>query len=338
LIQDGVAKGPMIGHSASRRHDRGHPRRLRPACRDGGGFDQAAAPVTLLLQRIAAARNSSHGAGNSPADLAQSPSLSEDPVKTLLLVVSIAVLTAMPPTPGHARSSGPPDVLAAVTFGSGERIDGSGRIAEDRRSLAGFGAVHVTGPVDVELKLSDREGVTVRADDNIVPLIETRVTGGDRPALEIGVKPGASFRTSHAPVVVVEFRALSELVVRGSSDVRADRISADDFALSMSGSGDARIETLQAKRFAAVLAGSGDLVVGGRAEQQAYKLSGSGDVDAGRLEGRSVQLSISGSGDASVNASETLEATIAGSGDVTYRGSPRITQRIRGSGSVHKAQ
>jgi hypothetical protein len=198
--------------------------------------------------------------------------------------------------------------------------------------------VHVTGPVDVELKASDRESVTVRTDDNVAPLIETQVTGGNRPALEISVKAGTSFRTSRKPVVVVEFRALTELVVRGSGRVRADRISADDFVLSISGSGDAKIESLHAHRFAAVLAGSGDLVVGGgRAEEQAYNLSGSGDVDASQLAGRSVQVAIAGSGDASVNASDTLEVAIAGSGDVTYRGSPRITQRIRGSGSVHRS-
>ena len=196
--------------------------------------------------------------------------------------------------------------------------------------------MHLTGPIDVELKASGRDSVTVRADDNIAPLIETRVSGGDRPALEIGVASGASFRTSRAPVVVVEFRALSELVIGGSGDVRADRIAAEDFTLSMTGSGDARIDTLQVTRFAAVLSGSGDLVASGRADEQAYRLAGSGDVSAGRLEGRRVQVSIAGSGDAIVNASETLEATVAGSGDVAYRGSPRVTQRIRGSGSVHK--
>lgn len=257
-------------------------------------------------------------------------------MKTYYLAISIALVATMPTA--HARPDNDPVTLAAVTFGTGEQINGSGRIVEDRRPVAGFGAVHLTGPVDVELKASDRESVTVRTDDNIAPLIETRVIAGDRPALEIGVQPGASFRTSRAPVVIVEFRALSELVIRGSGDVRADRIGADDFALSISGSGDAKIESLQAKRFAAVLAGSGDLAVGGRAEEQAYRLSGSGDVDASRLEGRSVQVAIAGSGDASVNASDALDVTITGSGDVAYRGSPRITQRIRGSGSVHRAR
>ena len=103
-------------------------------------------------------------------------------------------------------------------------------------------------------------------------------------------------------------------------------------------SGDAHLESLEARRFAAVLAGSGNLTVAGHAAEQAFKLSGSGDVDAARLEGRGVQVAISGSGDASVNASASLDATVAGSGDVVYRGSPRITQRVRGTGSIQKAR
>lgn len=254
----------------------------------------------------------------------------------LPLLVLVALLGA--PSSAAAHGSETAVQVAAVTFGTGDRAEGSGRIVDDARPLAGFTAVHVTGPVNVELKAADSESVVVRIDDNLAPLIETRVTDGERRVLEIGVRPGAAFRTARAPVVVVRLRTLSELVMRGSGDARAERIESDDFALSMSGSGDTRIDTLQARRFAAVLSGSGDLIVrGGRADEQAYRLAGSGDLGAGRLAGRRVQVSIAGSGDASVNAAEALDVTISGSGDVTYRGSPRITQRIRGSGSVRRA-
>ncbi len=232
----------------------------------------------------------------------------------------------------------PARAIEIVIPASLNAVAGSGHIVDERRAVAAFTAVHMNGPVGVELRASGREGVTVRADDNIAPLIETRVTGGDRPALEISVRPGTTFSASRTPVVVVEFRSLSELVMRGSGDMKADRIRTDDFALSMNGSGNARIETLEASRFAAVLAGSGDLVVAGHAEQQAIRISGSGDVDAQRLEGRDVQVAIAGSGDAVVNASASLEATIAGSGDIAYAGSPRVTQRIRGSGSVRRVR
>jgi hypothetical protein len=241
--------------------------------------------------------------------------------------------------PVHAAGpSGTLPPAAVVVVAKGEPVNGSGRIVEDRREIAGFVAVRVTGPVDVQLKSSERDAVVVRADDNVAPLITTRLTDGERPALEIGVMPDASFRAWRGSIVIVEFRALSEIVVRGSGDVRADRIAADDFALSMIGSGDTRIDSLRAQRFAAALSGSGDLFIAGKAEEQAFRLGGSGDVHAGGLEGRRVQIAIAGSGEARVRASDTLDVSISGSGDVVYDGSPRVTQRIRGSGAVRRAR
>jgi hypothetical protein len=209
-------------------------------------------------------------------------------------------------------------------------------VISDVRALGGFVAIRADGPVDVELKAADGDRVTVRADDNIAPLIDTRIAPGDRPVLEIGVRPGAWLKTSRTPTVIVEFRALEDVSISGSGDLRADRIEARDFALSIAGSGDARIATLEATRFAAVLAGSGDLSVAGHADEQAYRLAGSGDVRAGRLRGRRVIVSIAGSGDASVSASESLEATIRGSGDIVYTGSPRVAARVDGSGRVRR--
>jgi hypothetical protein len=261
--------------------------------------------------------------------------LEEHAMKAFLLAVGVVLTGATCSIPAQAANG---TLIAGVTFGSGEFVKGSGRIVDDRRPLSGFSAVRLSGPIDLELRASDRDGVTVRVDDNVVSLIETRVSGGDRPALEIDVRSGAAFRTSRTPVVIVEFRALSELVMRGSGDARADRIETEDFALSMNGSGDARIEALYAARFAAAVSGSGDLVIrSGRAVQQAIRIAGSGDVDARHLDGRGVQVAIAGSGDAAVRASETLDATIAGSGDVIYWGRPRITQSIRGSGTVRRA-
>jgi hypothetical protein len=243
------------------------------------------------------------------------------------------------PAADHAAAGTAWVVAAGVSFGPRtERVAGSGNVIEDRRALSGFSAIHMSGPVDVELRASDREAVTVKADDNVAPLIETVIVPGDRPALSIGMKPQSAFRAARAPVVIVEFVAIAEIVMRGSGDLRADRVEASDLAISMSGSGDARIGSLSAELFAAVLAGSGDLAASGRADQQAYRIAGSGDVAAGKLVGRSVKVSIAGSGDASVHATESLEVRIAGSGDVVYRGSPRISQRIAGSGAVRRAR
>ena len=248
-------------------------------------------------------------------------------MKHLLLVALVAALdTAVAATPVPAA---PESATIALTS-----VVGSGHVIDDERAVSSFVTLRMAGPIDVRLRAAARERVVVRADDNIAPLIETRVVPGERPALEINMQPVSSMRPSRTPIVIVEFRALEDISMRGSGDLQADRIQADRFALSMSGSGDARIESLKTMQFAASLSGSGDLTVAGNADEQAFRLAGSGDVAASRLSGRRVIISIAGTGDAVVNASEALEATISGSGGIAYIGSPRIVQQISGTGRV----
>jgi hypothetical protein len=225
---------------------------------------------------------------------------------------------------------------AETSAADAKPIAGSGRIIDDARTLPEFVALRAADGIDVQLKASAHENVTVRSDDNIVPLIETRVVAGDRPVLEISMRQGSLVRPSRTPRVIVEFRRLDDVSMHGSGDLRADRIEAERFALSMGGSGDAHIDRLNVTQLAAVLGGSGDLTVSGAATEQAYRLAGSGDVRAAQLRGQHVMVSIAGSGNASISAAESLNVSIHGSGDVVYRGSPRLVKRIEGSGRVRK--
>jgi hypothetical protein len=214
------------------------------------------------------------------------------------------------------------------------RDGGAGRVVEVSRTLAGFSAVRVADGIDVELRAAERESVTVRADADVVPLVQTRVDGA---TLVIGAARGASFGAQRAPRVRVGFVRLQALSVAGSGDVHVDRVRGDVFAVSMAGSGDVRIDALDVNALGVMLAGSGDFAAAGRADEQGFSLRGAGDVRARDLVGRSVKVSIAGSGDALVHATEHLEVEIAGSGDVVYRGQPKVTKSIAGSGSVRPA-
>ena len=229
-----------------------------------------------------------------------------------------------------------PDQAAAASVwtvdSGGRRVDGSGKVAEEARALTPFTAVVVTGPVEVRMKAADSERVVVRADDNIVPLIETRVDDGGR--LVIGVKDGASFRTRNRMSAEVSFRELSSVLISGSGDLRADRVKASIFETTIRGSGDVVIESLDSDAVALSIAGSGDFTAAGRTAKLGVVIVGSGDVRAEKLEAREAAVRIRGSGDARVHAVESLQVDIAGSGDVRYRGQPVVTKKVAGSGEV----
>jgi len=228
-------------------------------------------------------------------------------------------------------------VAGTVTFGSsGSRIEGSGRDIDDVRAVGPFSAVRASGPIDIVLKASDREQVTVHFDDNLVGLIETQVVQDSASTLDIRINPTAGFRSSKPPRVTVEFRSLSALSLRGSGDVRADRVKGPILAIGMSGSSDVRIDHLDVDTLGVSISGSGDFTAAGRATEQGYSISGSGDVTAGELIGQTVKVRIGGSGDVRVHAEQMLDVAIAGSGDVLYRGTPVIRKSVAGSGEIRR--
>lgn len=227
----------------------------------------------------------------------------------------------------------PAEVIAQVVVvaGSGPRVDGSGNMIEDLRSVAAFSGLVVAGPIDVQLRAGSAERVVVHADDNIAPLITTVVEDGK---LVIGLKAGAALRTRSRMFAEVGFREMASVLVRGSGDVRADRISAPIFETTIRGSGDVTVDTLESDAVALSIAGSGDFTASGRATKLGVVIVGSGDVRTEKLQAREVAVRIRGSGDARVHATESLQVDIAGSGDVRYRGEPKLTKKIAGSGEL----
>lgn len=242
--------------------------------------------------------------------------------RALLALVPVLLLGALSPPSAQAFT---------FVFGDGKRVEGSGNVVDEVRQIEGFQALTVAGPVDVQLKAGTVERVTVRADDNIVPLVTTTVEGG---RLVIGLQPNTSLRTRNAPQVTVEFRQMNGILIRGSGDVRGDHIKAPIFETVVRGSGNVVIDRLEADAVALSINGSGDFVAGGRASSVGINVNGSGDVRTENLEARQVAVRIRGSGDVRVHALDALQVDIAGSGDVRYRGTPQLTTKKAGSGDV----
>ncbi|CAN5196150.1 head GIN domain-containing protein [soil metagenome] len=217
-------------------------------------------------------------------------------------------------------------------FGSGPRIEGSGKIVEEPRALSGFSTIKSSSSFDIELINSPTESVVVHGDDNLIAMVETRVENG---VLLIDNKKGSSWRSRKGMSLTIHFKEISSLMLSGSGDVKADRINTRRFDASISGSSDVVIESLTAEIVAVSIAGSGDFKAEGVAQTQGFNIQGSGDISVGNLKGETVAIRIAGSGDAVVYATASLDVSIAGSGDVVYRGSPpRVRKSVAGSGSV----
>jgi hypothetical protein len=209
----------------------------------------------------------------------------------------------------------------------------SGKVATESREARGFTGVSVSVPATVVVRQGEPASVSVEADDNLLPEIETVV---EASTLKIRFKRGLDIRGRATMRVLVVGPVIEALSVAGSGDILAESLRAKSFAISVSGSGDVRIARLEADSLKASIAGSGDIKVAGKVTTVSASIAGSGDLEASRLEAARAKVSIAGSGDVAIWARETLDVSTVGSGDVRYLGDPVVKKSTIGSGSVKR--
>jgi len=225
-------------------------------------------------------------------------------------------------------------VTAAPWSWGGEQVQGSGRIVKQNRQVSGFTGLSLSVPGRVELRIGSSEGVTVEADDNVLPLLETVVEDGTlkiRPA-----RRNLNLQTRGIRVVV-QARAIERLSLGGSGSIHADPLKARRLDVDVGGSGSVNLKGVEADTLSVAIGGSGDLqAAGGTVGAMSVSIGGSGDVDLGRVQATSASVSVSGSGEATVWPRNTLSVSIAGSGDVHYYGDPQVRKSVAGSGEVKR--
>lgn len=249
-----------------------------------------------------------------------------------------AVLVAASTTAVLSTSAQADDGSTTLSlFGSGSRVVGSGKLASESRAVAGFQAIALRASMKLVLRQGTREGIELRADDNLLPLIETAVVDrGGVPTLEISTRKGSSFTTRNPMVATIDLVTLRALSIAGSGDAVADALKTTGLAVAISGSGNIRLKQLAADEVSVKVSGSGDIEFGGRTAKLGIAISGSGDVKTRALEADDVTVNVAGSGDADVTARKSLTVAIAGVGNVRYAGEPIVKSSISGHGNVSK--
>jgi hypothetical protein len=242
------------------------------------------------------------------------------PTRTLIAIFAAACALSAP--------------TAVMAWGWGTTVTGSGTSKTEERQVSGFTGIGMSVPGKLTIIQGDKEGVTVEADDNVVPLIETKV---ERDSLRIRfTEKNVNLKTKTPMRITVYAKTIDSLSVAGSGDIIAESLKAPKLKTSIAGSGDVAIKNLTADTLKISISGSGDFAVGGKVDSVEASVAGSGEIKAGKLESKQVKISIAGSGDATVWAKEALNVSVAGSGDVKYYGNPEVKKSVLGSGSMKR--
>lgn len=190
---------------------------------------------------------------------------------------------------------------------------GSGQLATQSRQVSGFTSVELTGVGELSIDQTGTESLTVSAEDNLLPLLTSRVEGD---TLILGKKPNTRIVTTKPITYTLTMKDITGLAVSGSGTINAPKLTTAALRIEISG--------------------SGVITTAGNADDQSLEISGSGRYLADGLTSKTTTAEISGSGTANVVASNALDVKISGSGTLTYSGNPQVSQTVSGSGRLIK--
>jgi hypothetical protein len=195
--------------------------------------------------------------------------------------------------------------------GDGPTIKGSGTLKTETRTVEPFTTIRFSRiGGNLEIERTGTAGLTVTAEDNVLPLLTSEVKDG---TLTLSIAKGKGF-SGKQPTYKITVGDLREVDVAGSGRLDATKLQGAALTVSMSGSGTGKLA--------------------GQVDDLRLTVTGSGSCNAGDLQAKRAKATVTGSGDLTVNASDELDAEVSGSGSIRYVGSPKLKSDVSGSGSI----
>ncbi|MBI5540635.1 MAG: DUF2807 domain-containing protein [Bacteroidia bacterium] len=210
------------------------------------------------------------------------------------------------------------------------KIEGNYHVVSIDRPLSNFSEIVSEGSFDVYYSNDSINRVTIKAEENIIPYIETEIHGNSL------VIKNDHFRRleTHFPIkVYVSSPDLTNVILSGSGSITADSINTQDLTIVLQGSGNITTESYT-RLLKATITGSGDLYLSGHTSSGECNISGSGEISGYNIIQDTCFASISGSGSMKLQVIDYLNAEITGSGKIFYIGNPIVNTQISGSGKV----
>lgn len=204
-------------------------------------------------------------------------------------------------------------IAVVATAFDGTSIKGSGDLIKEKRNISGFTGIDAGGAITLDVVQADAFDVEVEADDNIMALVETKVSG---TTLEIRVNDDHIY--SHSTVhVTVKLPKLESLELSGASVGNATKINTERLAVGVSG--------------------ASKLTLTGSASKSDIDVSGASQLLADELNSDIVTVECSGASKCLVHANTSITMDASGASNVYYSGNPKdIVREVSGASRIAK--
>ena len=220
-------------------------------------------------------------------------------------------------------------------FTIAQSIRGNGDIDRETRSVSEFEGISASGIFDISFRQSPNYRVEITTDENIMPLVETKVENG---ILKLRIKKGTRKITKLEAKISGPY--LTSLSLSGATEFEVDSdLETGELKINMSGAAEAEIPYLLANNLQLTLSGSSELTIeDGKIDEAKANLSGASEYVASGNKTESFHVVASGASDARVWVIDDLVVKASGASDVDCKGNPnRKSIKSSGASDVHVA-
>ena len=220
-----------------------------------------------------------------------------------------------------------------IVLNACHQMEGSGNIVTENRSTGDFKGISAGGAYEVELKNGPVTEVKVEADDNIIGLIETKVSGH---TLNITTKNGNNFNNGHYKVYITA-PEINEINSSGAASIIIKSTLKNNDKLTLEASGAATISgEADAPSIHAEASGASDIKLSGRTKNYEAEASGSASIKTGDLMSETTKVHASGAATAHVYSSVQLNADADGAASIYYKGEGTTVVKTSGAANIKK--
>ncbi len=228
-------------------------------------------------------------------------------------------------------------LLAAFTItysgNYGDKVEqGSGKVKEEVRVLKSFQGLSLASNFQGHLSTGPSK-VVVKADDNILPYIETKISGG---VLEVRYKDGVAFKTGNPIQIFVQAPRMESLELSGVSHLTGDIGKQNKLEIESSGGSSVELGRLQLKDLKVSTSGTSQVRFQGLSGQAlSLDASGGSTIDAGKLKLQSLDAEASGTSNIQADqlAGQDLAIHSSGGASVEFNDIRMNDVRIQSSGT-----
>jgi hypothetical protein len=229
-------------------------------------------------------------------------------------------------------------------------IEGNEMVVTENRPAGNISGIVSEGSFKVYIIQDSVNEITVEAESNLLPYIDTWMDGS---TLILKEQDNRCINNHYPMIITVRTRNIDFVKLSGSGDIYGNNPFVTDYLrVELSGSGQVDLATVatsvetylsgsglirldvQGDRLVSEITGSGEMDLLGSIHKGDLSISGSGNIQAYGLLQDICFATISGSGNIYVTVKDLLDAKITGSGSIHYKGNPAVNSTITGSGVV----